>query len=166
MLSSALCHFWTNFEIGNLGFFRSSEYQGLFEALDTAGGFFTERVRRLISFVPRTSVLRMADARILVGRCPHSLSGPGSLCRIGTGPLVRCTLLHPGHSGAHVRLSVTVLKTLLTSTITLCTVPLARDWDASESSNLPFGSAKLTRTTIPSCSCPAYGPRVEDVGEL
>uniref|UniRef100_A0A0K3CLW7 BY PROTMAP: gi/472582198/gb/EMS19894.1/ alpha-1,2-mannosyltransferase (Ktr4), glycosyltransferase family 15 protein [Rhodosporidium toruloides NP11] gi/647399699/emb/CDR44625.1/ RHTO0S09e07096g1_1... n=1 Tax=Rhodotorula toruloides TaxID=5286 RepID=A0A0K3CLW7_RHOTO len=39
----AACHFWTNFEIGDLRFFRSREYQDLFRALDQAGGFYTER---------------------------------------------------------------------------------------------------------------------------
>ncbi|KAM0752728.1 nucleotide-diphospho-sugar transferase [Meredithblackwellia eburnea MCA 4105] len=37
------CHFWTNFEIGDLRFFRSSEYQSFFDALDREGGFYTER---------------------------------------------------------------------------------------------------------------------------
>ncbi|BGP49844.1 hypothetical protein JCM10450v2_005749 [Rhodotorula kratochvilovae] len=37
------CHFWSNFEIGNLRFFRSQAYQDFFRALDDAGGFYTER---------------------------------------------------------------------------------------------------------------------------
>ncbi|ODQ67815.1 glycosyl transferase [Nadsonia fulvescens var. elongata DSM 6958] len=37
------CHFWTNFEIVDVKFFRSKEYQELFEHLDKAGGFFYER---------------------------------------------------------------------------------------------------------------------------
>jgi hypothetical protein len=41
-----LCHFWTNFEIGDLRFFRGAEYQGVFEALDKEGGFYRERVSR------------------------------------------------------------------------------------------------------------------------
>ncbi|KAI5475174.1 alpha-1,2-mannosyltransferase (Ktr4), glycosyltransferase family 15 protein [Pseudohyphozyma bogoriensis] len=39
----SLCHFWTNFEIGDLRFFRSAEYQDLFNELDQAGGFYKER---------------------------------------------------------------------------------------------------------------------------
>jgi hypothetical protein len=39
-----LCHFWTNFEIGDLRFFRSKEYRSLFDHLDRHGGFYTERV--------------------------------------------------------------------------------------------------------------------------
>ncbi|KAJ2777779.1 hypothetical protein H4R18_004974 [Coemansia javaensis] len=37
------CHFWSNFEIGALSFFRSDEYRAYFEHLDRAGGFFYER---------------------------------------------------------------------------------------------------------------------------
>lgn len=37
------CHFWTNFEIGNLDVFRSKEYNEIFEALDRYNGFYYER---------------------------------------------------------------------------------------------------------------------------
>lgn len=37
------CHFWTNFEIGDLEFFRSSEYKKFFEHLDDNGGIFYNR---------------------------------------------------------------------------------------------------------------------------
>lgn len=40
-----LCHFWTNFEIGNLNLLRSPEYDSLFQALDShsSKGFYYER---------------------------------------------------------------------------------------------------------------------------
>ncbi|CAM9024096.1 unnamed protein product [Wickerhamomyces anomalus] len=38
-----LCHFWSNFEIGNLNFWRGEAYSKYFEYLDKAGGFFYER---------------------------------------------------------------------------------------------------------------------------
>ncbi|CCK69233.1 mannosyltransferase KTR2 KNAG_0C01200 [Huiozyma naganishii CBS 8797] len=38
-----MCHFWTNFEIGDLNFFRSDEYIRFFEFLDSKGGFYYER---------------------------------------------------------------------------------------------------------------------------
>lgn len=38
-----LCHFWSNFEVGDLDFFRSPEYLAFFEYLDGAGGFYYER---------------------------------------------------------------------------------------------------------------------------
>lgn len=37
------CHFWSNFEIGDLDFFRSPLYQAYFKHLDQSGGFFYER---------------------------------------------------------------------------------------------------------------------------
>lgn len=37
------CHFWSNFEIANLNFWRSEAYTKYFEHLDKAGGFFYER---------------------------------------------------------------------------------------------------------------------------
>ncbi|PWN87731.1 glycosyl transferase [Acaromyces ingoldii] len=38
-----LCHFWSNFEIGDLRFWRGKEYSEYFDHLDKAGGFFYER---------------------------------------------------------------------------------------------------------------------------
>jgi mannosyltransferase len=37
------CHFWSNFEIGDLTFWRSKKYRDYFNHLDRAGGFFYER---------------------------------------------------------------------------------------------------------------------------
>lgn len=37
------CHFWSNFEIGDMNFFRSDAYDKYFEYLDQSGGFFYER---------------------------------------------------------------------------------------------------------------------------
>ncbi|KIW21537.1 hypothetical protein PV08_02117 [Exophiala spinifera] len=37
------CHFWSNFEIGNLDWLRSKPYIDFFESLDKDGGFFYER---------------------------------------------------------------------------------------------------------------------------
>ncbi|KAF9174884.1 alpha 1,2-mannosyltransferase 2.4.1 [Mortierella sp. AD010] len=37
------CHFWSNFEILDLSFFRSKAYTDFFNLLDQAGGFFYER---------------------------------------------------------------------------------------------------------------------------
>lgn len=38
-----LCHFWSNFEIANLNFYRSQGYLEFFNHLDNSGGFFYER---------------------------------------------------------------------------------------------------------------------------
>lgn len=37
------CHFWSNFEIASLDFFRSEEYNAFFDSLEEKGGFFYER---------------------------------------------------------------------------------------------------------------------------
>ncbi|KAH3678120.1 hypothetical protein WICMUC_001684 [Wickerhamomyces mucosus] len=38
-----LCHFWSNFEIGDLNFWRGEAYSKYFDHLDKNGGFFYER---------------------------------------------------------------------------------------------------------------------------
>ncbi|VEU21362.1 DEKNAAC102322 [Brettanomyces naardenensis] len=38
-----LCHFWSNFEIGDLNFFRSDRYLDYFNYLSRSGGFYYER---------------------------------------------------------------------------------------------------------------------------
>ncbi|KAI1171906.1 glycolipid 2-alpha-mannosyltransferase [Nemania sp. FL0916] len=38
-----LCHYWSNFEIADLDFFRGEQYQSLFQKLDRDGGFYYER---------------------------------------------------------------------------------------------------------------------------
>ncbi|KAH8117568.1 glycosyltransferase family 15 protein [Phellopilus nigrolimitatus] len=37
------CHFWSNFEIGDLDFWRGEAYSKFFDYLDAAGGFYYER---------------------------------------------------------------------------------------------------------------------------
>jgi mannosyltransferase len=39
-----MCHFWSNFEIARLSWFRSKEYNDFFEMMDRSGGFWMERV--------------------------------------------------------------------------------------------------------------------------
>lgn len=38
-----LCHFWSNFEIADMEFWRGEAYQAFFEYLDSKGGFYYER---------------------------------------------------------------------------------------------------------------------------
>ncbi|KIN04894.1 glycosyltransferase family 15 protein [Oidiodendron maius Zn] len=38
-----MCHFWSNFEIAKLSFFRSKEYEDFFQMMDRSGGFWMER---------------------------------------------------------------------------------------------------------------------------
>lgn len=39
-----MCHFWSNFEIARLDWFRSKEYEEFFQMMDHSGGFWMERV--------------------------------------------------------------------------------------------------------------------------
>lgn len=39
-----MCHFWSNFEIARLDWFRSKEYSDFFQTMDRSGGFWMERV--------------------------------------------------------------------------------------------------------------------------
>lgn len=39
-----MCHFWSNFEIARLDWFRSKEYNDFFNVMDRSGGFWMERV--------------------------------------------------------------------------------------------------------------------------
>lgn len=42
-VSYNLCHFWSNFEVGSLDFWRGEAYSAYFDFLDKSGGFFYER---------------------------------------------------------------------------------------------------------------------------
>ena len=46
-----MCHFWSNFEIARLDWFRSKEYEEFFEMMDRSGGFWMERVRIVFSIL-------------------------------------------------------------------------------------------------------------------
>ena len=39
-----MCHFWSNFEIARLEWFRGKEYNDFFNMMDRSGGFWMERV--------------------------------------------------------------------------------------------------------------------------
>lgn len=45
-----MCHFWSNFEIARLDWFRSKEYEDFFQMMDKSGGFWMERVRLSLIF--------------------------------------------------------------------------------------------------------------------
>jgi mannosyltransferase len=53
-----MCHFWSNFEIARLDFFRSKEYEDFFQMMDRSGGFWMERVRfSLASSLPLSPII-------------------------------------------------------------------------------------------------------------
>lgn len=47
-----MCHYWSNFEIARLSWFRSKEYEEFFEMMDRSGGFWMERVSHHSIHVP------------------------------------------------------------------------------------------------------------------
>jgi mannosyltransferase len=51
-----MCHFWSNFEIARLDFFRSKAYSDFFQMMDRSSGFWMERVcpRLPFSFLSTT----------------------------------------------------------------------------------------------------------------
>lgn len=76
-----MCHFWSNFEIGNLNFFRSDRYLRFFNHLDKKGGFFYERwgdapvhTIALSVMVNRSEIHHFSDIgyrHLPYYRCPH-----------------------------------------------------------------------------------------------
>ncbi|PWW80083.1 Glycosyltransferase Family 15 protein [Tuber magnatum] len=76
-----LCHFWSNFEIASLEFYRGEAYSRYFEFLDSAGGFFYERwgdapVHSIGVglFAPKDSIHHFADfgySHAPCSRCPQ-----------------------------------------------------------------------------------------------
>ncbi|KAL7270936.1 mannosyltransferase [Rhizina undulata] len=76
-----LCHFWSNFEIGSLEFYRSEAYTKYFEFLDSTGGFFYERWGdapvhsiALSLFLPKDKIHHFADIgynHAPAARCPQ-----------------------------------------------------------------------------------------------
>ena len=65
-----MCHFWSNFEIARLDWFRSKEYEDFFNMMDRSGGFWMERVSSVQHW--RQFAFQLT---ITVGRCSHSLAG-------------------------------------------------------------------------------------------
>lgn len=76
-----MCHFWSNFEIARLDWFRSEEYNNFFDMMDRSGGFWMERV----SSYRQWQVTSPLTPRT-VGRCAHPLAG------------CRCTSVAQGHT--------------------------------------------------------------------
>merc|ERR1712130_249915 len=78
------CHFWSNFEIADMDFWRSPAYEAYFEHLDKAGGFFYERwgdapVHRIAAslFLNKSQVHHFDDIGYFHGpwtHCPQSRS--------------------------------------------------------------------------------------------
>lgn len=72
-----MCHFWSNFEIARLDFFRSKAYEDFFTMMDRSGGFWNERVRLCLPILYIYEFLATGANETLsssVGRCAYPLS--------------------------------------------------------------------------------------------
>lgn len=76
-----LCHFWSNFEIGSLNFWRDPRYLRYFDHLDKTGGFFYERwgdasvhTLGLLGLANKSQIHHFSDMgyyHVPFWRCPH-----------------------------------------------------------------------------------------------
>lgn len=77
-----MCHFWSNFEIARLDWFRSKEYNDFFEMMDRSGGFWMERVSATaleflaLCLAYKTAVGRCSDPLTRSWRPPCALRRP------------------------------------------------------------------------------------------
>lgn len=79
-----MCHFWSNFEIARLSFFRSKEYEDFFEMMDRSGGFWMERVCQSLPVFPRSMVVRLANCSSSGVMHPSILLLPVPFFRLAT----------------------------------------------------------------------------------
>jgi hypothetical protein len=70
---------WSNFEIGDLDFWRGEAYSKFFDHLDEAGGFYYE-VSIYISAGQMTPLSSPPSTIIAMGRCSHSQHRCLSIC--------------------------------------------------------------------------------------
>jgi len=85
----SMCHYWSNFEIADLDFFRSRPYQDLFKYLDSTGKFYTERVSSTSTAEAdclHTNCHADRDVYVLVGRRSRAFHRPRDAPRVGEGP--------------------------------------------------------------------------------
>ncbi|KAK8089771.1 hypothetical protein PG997_004732 [Apiospora hydei] len=102
----SLCHYWSNFEIADMDFFRSKGYQDLFEYLDSKGAFTLRGgvtppsmlwPHDLLYQCPANAPdLQLTEAEVLLGNKPYWPEKPG-----GVGCRCRCDgdmpRNHPGY---------------------------------------------------------------------
>ncbi|KAH0835482.1 glycosyltransferase family 15 protein [Lanmaoa asiatica] len=71
-----LCHFWSNFEIADMDFWRGDTYMSFFEFLDRAGGFYYEASSRSSPYLPPGVQCQACDDSLIntaLGRCAGAL---------------------------------------------------------------------------------------------
>ncbi|KAJ3893675.1 glycosyltransferase family 15 protein [Lentinula edodes] len=85
-----MCHFWSNFEIADMDFWRSDAYQAFFKFLDAEGGFYYERwgdapVHSIAAalFLPKNRLHFFQDIgyqHATYQHCPSSDESMGNTC--------------------------------------------------------------------------------------
>lgn len=123
--SWSLCHYWSNFEIADLDFFRGQDYQSLFDHLDRTGGFYYERVRTPSSL----TFCRYGKLTPSSGATPRCIPSPSA-----------CSL---------TRTRSTILRTSGTATTSSFNVP-PTPGAASAGSRSCLDRTRLTRAGRPS----------------
>ncbi|KAG6332511.1 hypothetical protein ID866_6581 [Astraeus odoratus] len=87
-----LCHFWSNFEIADMDFWRSEAYVSFFEFLDEKGGFYYEvcsfRPRKANHEIPRADC-GPAASYIALGGCTRPLDRSIAISPEERNPLLR-----------------------------------------------------------------------------
>ena len=68
-----MCHFWSNFEIARLDWFRSSEYEDFFNMMDQSGGFWMERVSFASTLFLMTTLIVYSGVTLPSTRLPQGL---------------------------------------------------------------------------------------------
>ncbi|KAK0385948.1 hypothetical protein NLU13_7123 [Sarocladium strictum] len=69
------CHFWSNFEIAKLSWFRSKEYEAFFDMMDRSGGFWMERWGALLEVKDIHYFRDIGYRHTTIQHCPANAPG-------------------------------------------------------------------------------------------
>ncbi|KAL9635546.1 MAG: hypothetical protein Q9164_003389 [Protoblastenia rupestris] len=76
-----MCHFWSNFEIARLDWFRSKEYNEFFDMMDRSGGFWMERASVLLGPKDIHYFRDIGYRHTTIQHCPANAPGNRQLAR-------------------------------------------------------------------------------------
>ena len=97
-----MCHFWSNFEIARLDFFRSKEYEDFFEMMDRSGGFWMERVSSTVTTDSQCVMLMEYHSGVTHPSTPSQLA-PSSPQPISTTSATSATDTPPSSTAPRTR---------------------------------------------------------------
>lgn len=154
-----MCHFWSNFEIARLDWFRSKEYNEFFEMMDRSGGFWNERVSA--SSTPTSGSLTdnisgvmhpftLSPLELFSRHATSTISGTlvtgirPSNTVLQTHQLVNC----PGYHGLRKRQKTTRNDWKKTNTGQHQTSRKRTGWDAGAGVTLTFEMLKAKRVAV------------------